>query len=326
MKTTRINVAEIRDVNLWGYDCKLNNNWEYGIDLKHMKGLIEFADETFSYSEVGYYYSGSVGIPQNTTSLADILRVMNLIQGNKGTNLNATVETLYMGISNCNDPYAAGIATMGKRALVVSTLSSFDYMSATISHEMGHCFGLWHTPSPGVDANNYLDTNYPYGGASMSGGWGYSILTGRFYAEDDHVVQRTGPYGYLQYNPHYEIMSYSNPKVKFSDYHVSKLKPNIQYPVHAPTPSLQDIPNIRFYPGTKTLVFGPESAKAMGTLGKNNSLAQSWMTSNATPAQVGQETPFFMDKAIQDILAGPGAKPSIIFTVIPEFDDLEIVY
>jgi hypothetical protein len=343
--TTRIGVVPTRKLTLRGHDFRYGranvppyvweNGWQNAEDSEYMLDLLAFAEDTFSYSDISYEYGGKVPVPVPAT-LGDLLDDVNALQGNQPTDLDAKFETLHMGLTKFQDPGIAGVAKLGKRAFVVRVDRGDSAIGTTISHEMGHCFGLLHAPSPGVDANNYLDTAFPYGGAGMSGGWGYSTLTDTFYGEDDHVVLKAGPDGFLFYTAHYDIMSYSRlnvpfyvPRAKFSDYNALKLKPNLRDEGEnedenegegtAPALGFAAIPGVRPYPGTQTLVYGPEAALAMGALDPDDAQAHAWLLDQHDASA------FYMDEEIQSLLADPGTPPSVIFTVVPKFDDLEVI-
>jgi hypothetical protein len=328
MKSVRIDVAEKRKININGYYFQFGqeNVWEHASNNSYMQNLLRFTNETFSYSDVEYIYREKVMLAVDPVSLAGVLGTLNSMHGNSSTDRDAAVETLYMGLINIQDPNnAGGVAIAGVRGFVVSVRVGDDFISTTTPHEMGHCFNLKHAPSPGAIE---LDTAFPYGGAGMSGGWGYTRLTDVFYGEDDHVVRKMGPNG-LQYNAHYDIMSYSTPKTKFSDYFVSKLRPHIRHPpISRPEPQLADITNLTLYPGTNTWVFGPEAAKAMGALDADSEMhVRDWLDERTNANGANGESPFYMGDAVQALIAGAGSEkpPSIIFTVIPKFNDPVIV-
>jgi hypothetical protein len=334
-RTARISVVGTRELTLRGYDFRYGqeygregareDGWEDAQDIEAMLGLLAFAEDTFSYADIkdSYSYGGKLAtrVPADLGNL--LSEVVASLDPPRNTDPNAKSVTLHMGLTKFQDPKAAGIASLGRRAFVVYVDRGDGPLGTTISHEMGHCFGLLHAPSPGVDANNYLDTAFPYGGAGMSGGWGYSTLTDTFYGEDDHVVRRAGQPGYLQYTSYHDIMSYYAPRPMFSDHNAIKLKPNLQdedqNAAPAPAPNIAAIPGVRPYPGTQTLVYGPEAAVAMGALDPDDAQAHAWL--------LGQHdaSAFYNDDLIQSLLAGPGAPPSIIFTVVPKFGDAEVV-
>jgi hypothetical protein len=227
------------------------------------------------------------------------------------TDVNARVETLKLGMTHIDNRTGGpvGIAAKGQhRALAVLGLDTYLSVGYIIAHEMGHCFGLRHPPSPGAD---YLDWDYPYGGAGMSGGWGYidivqpedagkdPIRISRFFAEDDHAPENTDEY------PAWDFMAYKGSDYGWlgeygyvldglSSYHSRKLLPNFRdaAPPSGPNPSFRvsQLPGVKRVTGTNIYIFGnaaAAAAQAAMTGPEKDLFSFSGQASNAPPVGGG---------------------------------------
>jgi hypothetical protein len=218
--------------------------------------IVPYINEVFPYSTVEYRYEGKVWLMDYgqyaargvmTTGVAMML--MNAFQGMHQTDNNASTEHLYMAL--INEKYTGtsvtGMAWYGYRGLALSRVwdgewpNSSQWLGYNIAHEMGHCFDLEHAPSVGADSNflsfhvNRVDPNFQYGGAGLSGGWGYSALGKYFLAEDAQTVSSR--------SPHWDPMSYTNgggrylQSTRFNDLYTARLRPDIgQLPATLPVP------------------------------------------------------------------------------------------
>jgi len=208
--------------------------------------VLPYVQEVFPYSEVYYQYDGKVWLMDYGTftsrglvTNAVAMVLMNVFQGMHQTDLNAETEHLYLAL--INQSYGStsfpGMAWYGYRGIALTRIDGGSHpggvdarLGYLLAHEMGHCFGLEHAPSDGAASGgagpnvNRVDGNFPYGGAGMAGGWGYSALGSYFLSEDAHTFE-SGQ------RAHWDTMSYTRMGMdnernnRFSDYHAARLKP-----------------------------------------------------------------------------------------------------
>lgn len=202
--------------------------------------VLPYAQEIFPYSDVEYRYAGKVYLMDYgmlasrgvmTTSAAMVL--MNVFQGMHQTNANADVEHLYLAMMNQKYGSASypGMAWYGYRGLALTCMDDKQSLGYDLAHEMGHCFGLEHVPSAGANSYfmafrfNRIDQNYPYGGAGLAGGWGYSAIDNYFLAEDSQTLANNC-------QAHWDPMSYTIGlrhyySTRFCDTYAQRLNPNL---------------------------------------------------------------------------------------------------
>lgn len=168
--------------------------------------------EVFPYSTIQFKFEGRVWLPmfaRGADFSNQVYTAMQVMQGWHQTDANAPVEHIYLGMVNSayGNNAMPGQAWYGYRAMAITQSQDPHRMGYLIAHELGHTFRLEHAPSEGANAyfagwhHNRVDDGYPYGGAGLTGGWGYSKLGNWFLSEDAHT----------RYNlqPHWDLMSYT---------------------------------------------------------------------------------------------------------------------
>ncbi|MDP1832960.1 MAG: hypothetical protein Q8K67_12955 [Geothrix sp.] len=244
--TLRPEVQPSRHIVIHGYDVRppggsgvptARKPWEMN------NWVLPFVLEAFPYSTVEYRYEGKIWLPPmagwGAGYQAQTMLLMNHIQGYHQTDPNAAVEHLFLGM--IHERYAGssttGMAWYGYRGMALSRIPDTQAIGYNMTHEMGHCFGLEHTPSRGAEASmliryNRVDGNFQYGGGGMAGGWGYSALGNYFLAEDNHRFENGT-------KAHWDLMSYTYSSrnysmTRFADLYADRLRPRLGG-THQPT-------------------------------------------------------------------------------------------
>jgi hypothetical protein len=321
-----------------GYDFEsLNgseNGWEnaYQGDYVERK-LLRFTRDVFPYAKIDYKYVGK----ETAVAIPDLAAALGIISSKTVdrpmTDRNAWDETLHVGFSAMRNPEAGGMTNMiGGRAMVLAVSYPgysedriAEIVGTNLAHEMGHCYYILHTP--GTDGR-YEDSSYPYGGAGLAGGWGYSMTTNEFYAEDGHAEDFHMPNptdgiftsSYPKRNiPLWDIMSYQGGRslAMFCDYNAQKLVPVDMHETMHVSPHIQNMPNAKRHPSTGTLIFNQAAAKAV---------EETWAAIAGAPAEpralcaaeLEGDAAFDVDAYIQGLIDSWKPLPRVIFTAVPK--------
>ena len=291
-KTISVDVRTPRTIIIHGFDVRPPGG--SGVPLARdeeamTKLILPYVSDVFPYSTIEYRWTNKKIwlLPWSGYGAGYLIATMiamNSRQGWNQTKLNAQEEHLYLGMVNSKygGESVGGVAWYGYRGLALSRIDD-KRTGYNLAHEMGHCFTLEHAPSQGANDyipiiglhHNRVDSNYPYGGSGMAGGWGYSSVSYNdldpekyFLAEDSHTVDN-----YCR--AHWDVMAYlhdtsrTQRSNRFSDYFAKRLVTNLNHP---PTLDNDYWPGATTLPGTQILVFGPEAAYAAETSWVLNSM------------------------------------------------------
>ena len=100
--------------------------------------------------------------------MAQIALTMDTIAAAEGQ--PQTGRKIYLGLANNQYSETGGTTGFTPYDLpgVAMFMASQEDARVTLAHEIGHAFGLWHTPSPGSTKGvNRIDLGYPYSGDGM---------------------------------------------------------------------------------------------------------------------------------------------------------------
>jgi hypothetical protein len=297
-----VDVVPPRTINIYGYETK--PRFGSGVPVARSNArwneeMMPFTRSAFPYATINYSYKGSVVLgamlPFGGTVAGAYNHVMIMTYMNS---LADWLPTDFWGNDNyrlnlgiMNDRYSdkrGGMCWPWRPGISLAAEHGLPYQKVayTLAHEMGHAFGLDHAPSKdadGNDANGYflglhvnrVDNNYPYGGGSMAGGWGYvdfkykegSLLEDAkyFLSEDAHTI-------YQSCRAHWDMMAYLADYARtfrtnrFSDYNqrnmLGKLKLDSPNATSCSQEADNAFANFPVLPGTNTKIFGPEQAHA----------------------------------------------------------------
>ncbi len=220
-----------RHIVIHGYDVRPRYNeckWSWGVyvcypvwgsgvplarnEAEMKSNVIPYIQDAFPFSTIEYKFEGRVWLDMAARGLTfstQVHMLMQEIQGRRETNPNAAVEHIYMGMINSSygSVSTPGMAWYGYRGMAITNCKDYQGMGYLIAHELGHNFKLEHAPSEGANGYvaglhlNRVDADYSYGGAGLTGGWGYSKQGTWFLSEDSHAVYNR--------NPHWDVMSYT---------------------------------------------------------------------------------------------------------------------
>jgi len=145
-----------------------NNNKVYPAPTTDTIG--EWILRTYPVAKVNVSFHDEITFTGNLSSYQGFLDLINKVTGLKSSE-NLDESVVYYGlvpISNGSSTWfyggIAGIGWIGSRAAVGLNLPGGAAQIA--AHEIGHNFGLWHSPCGSVDPST-LEANYPYADGSI---------------------------------------------------------------------------------------------------------------------------------------------------------------
>jgi len=297
-----VQVVSPRTIRLDGYEVK--PPWGSGVPVANSyfmwnDEIMPFTRDAFPYATIDYRRVGKLWLPifgHGAHNHVVVMTFMNILAGWLPTDfLDGSWSNLWgnhdyrLNLGIINDRYSnsetKGMCWYWRPGISLAAEHGRPYQDVayTLAHEMCHAFGLEHAPSEGADGyvgplhTNRVDYDYPYGGESMAGGWGYADIWHKeiggsvfknvkhFLSEDAHTVE----------NPsmaHWDLMAYLHDSRTFinnrlSDYNQRKMlnamKLNLPNPVSYSQEPDDQFANLPVIPGTNVKVFGPEQAHAV---------------------------------------------------------------